>query len=394
MELRDLVKFASVKSLRPFAVAAFRRRYKKPKLHISNDEQNVFVFRRIFLSDLDLALSMLQHFGSEILDLTITFDENRNGQLQQIMSHASEYCENLTKLNVRTIVEDALIDIKSSFKNVVEVQFEGKLDKIGNDVLSSAEMFPKVQKLHLNDFELIDGANAHLPHLKLVYIKFSNEYTPTTDETIETLIAANPQIHGLHLDGTKTSLVQFVSENLPNLELLHMKNFLADYMYDIHFKSVKTFKIGKLIAGQLGQITFDRLEEFKCSPDDFPCIPFLRSINVTNLKKLSFFTDLFSNLVSSDDLTGIMQTTPNLTEAEFNCGPNVAVDTIIQFLGECTQLEKLELYIGNSFLEKRIDELQARIANETMAREWILEKTFSLGLVISRKLSTAPLISF
>lgn len=384
LDLVDLVKFASIEPLRNYAVDVFHRRYKKPHLHISNDEENKRFYDRIFISNHDQALSMLKQFGSMISYVKLTFYNDSIGEVKEILSHVSEYCENLSRLSLRTSVEDALNDVKKPFKNVSDARFSGKLNKIGNDILSSDKMFPKVRRLHLDSFELNDGVNTFFPRLQLVYTEFPIDCPWSSEEAIGRLLASNPQMYGLTLINTKTSFLKFISQNLPRLERLRVENFVADYMYDIHFNQVNTFKITKLIGGEIGQFSFGHLEKFQCDPGNFPCIPFIQSTNSIHLRKLSLFTGIFSYYVSSNDLTLIMENIPNLIEATFNCGERLDVDTIIQFLNECARLERLTLHVQLGFPKDRIDDLKTRISNETLAQQWTLEKTYLEGLLITR----------
>lgn len=377
LELRDLVKFASVKTLRPYAVDVFIRKYGYPSVHISNNDVNKSSDAVIFISDNDLALSVLKQFGSEILDLKITFDDGTDA-VKQILSHASEYCDNLTKFYLQTFTKDAMEAIKKPFKTVSSAGFSGKFNRLSNDVLSLGEIFPIVHKLDLEWFELNNGTGTFLPHLKNLRVLVKpDQYIDTTEESIKSLILENRHVQNINFFHTTTSMINFLSKAQLNLKMIGIVTLKSDYMDDIHFDGLTMFRMGRLTSGDLGMISFPQLQHFTGISQFFPIKQFLRNSNSTNLKTL----ELAVFPIFSDDLAVIMENTPNLIQAKFICSNEIQVDILIRFLEECEYLHKLVISVVH-FSEHKIDELKVRIS---MTRHWNVAKLYT-DLSITRKL--------
>lgn len=273
---------------------------------------------------------------------------------------------------LETCNEDVLENVTKPFQSLINVGFSGKLRKLGNDAFNPSEMFPKLRKLELNSVEIIDedSLSVSFPELESLVVRYDFNMKPINANS---LIINNPRIRNIRLHSISSSLVDFVSKNLPNLEILDIARITsADYNGDIHFTSVKIFKLESLDAIDLGQITFDQLEEFYCNKNVFPWMDFIGSN--TNLKALSlFFT------ITNEQISLIQQTLPHLVETSFIADEPNRINSIVRFLDASKHLNKLHVTLFR-LPNDEFEELKGQIIDN-----WVVRKNKFDVYVIERR---------
>lgn len=379
-DVADLVKFAAIPNLRYNAIDVFLRKHGGKSIHIDDNIDQLRFENSVYVSGLKLALSVLEHFGMVILNLKITFHEtpDRIDEVKKVLDYVNKYCNNLESMYLRTFAEDALESLKTPFPKLADLSLSGKLNKLSNNPLGFSDIFPNVKNIIIQWLDLTDGTNAFFPHLEYLYVQ--GIYGPNSEEAIKDLILENPRINSIFFESTKTSMIKFLADNRVNVEFLTIEELKSDYMYDIHFDSVKTLRIDRLSVGDLGVITCPQLKSFYCRLGQFPCVQFIANNNNTNLRRLSLNN---IHTLSSDGLNMIMKNTPNLCQIDFSCGNEIDVDTLIQFMEESKYLRRLELYV-DPFPQNKTNELKVRVENETMAQEWSVKHEFEF-VIIERK---------
>lgn len=147
--------------------------------------------------DINSLYVLLEAFGEHISNIHIHFDtsDESDSNLKKFIELTNQYCKNLSEFSTSG-GKDPLSDVKTPFYNVTSINFA--FTKFETHQLNLNEIFPNMQKLHLNFDEmsktLIDKIiDDHFP--KLNYLEYS--YVLCNDRAIRKLIKKNPQIRTL-----------------------------------------------------------------------------------------------------------------------------------------------------------------------------------------------------
>lgn len=269
----DLVSFSSVNNIfSALASDVFRRKLKNKLFRIEEPLQMIHdnldatseTPEALTIYDYGMVLSMLEHFGSHITKLEIQYDEDESNQLKSIIRNVNRFCNNLIYLSLEAHISNPLDDIRKPFSNVINLTIIGEMVKIKNEDLNCNEMFPKLNKLKLRVDSLDkETINLFIPQLNTLDLTY-------TLKQLHEFILKNPQIQNLYFDHSIPNFLEFVSKNMPNLEKFSTNVMTsANYNGYIHFKTVKSFKIGEFFGNFLGTLAFDQLDEFVCHSKDF-----------------------------------------------------------------------------------------------------------------------------
>lgn len=387
LDFFSLVTIASVnKAFSALAANVFLRKYANRIIVFQepcklNDKYSVVTYNdSIFIYDFAVVLSVLRHFGSHIFDLEIQYKLDKNNKLKRIIGLVNQHCENLSKFHLETYTSDAFEGVKKPFESITQIGLIGSLNKIGNDTFSLNEMFPKLRQLNLNVLELDDSdcINTHIPHLDSLNVRFSYQIG-LNESQIANLILKNPQIRHLHLDYINSSFIDFVSKNLPNLEQLYIPEIISvDYNGRIHFKNVKTFRLGST-GGRLIKVTFGKLEVFHCDVYNFPWLHFIRFNR--NLKKLFLAPEI---IVSNHELSMIAFAAPNLIEATLRFDDLLRADILMEFLDDSRHLNLLHFSLVHA---SKFSNLKWTIENikNALSNEWTMKQKTGEMFLIERK---------
>lgn len=366
----DLVNMLKA-DLLPFAVIeVFRHKFVKTEFIIkkSNQDQSPISMtysKGIVVNHHDLALFVLDHFGPFMsslgfIEMVANTDSGRKRQWHEIVSLANEKCDTVTEVYLENMASDEIFaGIKKPFENVMKISLKGNFGKIGNDQFNLNKMFPNMSKLTLDEFKIPaddDSIDLYLPHLISLDVNFYHQFG-INEESINNLILKNSQIRDIYLRSANSSFINFLSKQLPNLESLSILSMLfLDFTADIHFKSVKTFRFG-VFYGSHKQITFDKLEKFRCDSNKFPWMEFMT-------KHPTLTTVTLLNILTNDQIGLIPQAAPSLIEAAFITKDVFYVDSIVTFLDESKYLKRFHIFTRSFTVGIDVHELISRTTGE------------------------------
>ncbi|XP_031630219.1 uncharacterized protein LOC116345184 [Contarinia nasturtii] len=311
----------------------------KSTYSISFDRENGY---RI---EIELVYVLLEQFGEYISKLAILIERDSDGHLKKAIASASQHCEHLQYLFVSG-GKNVLNEVKKPFYNVTSVGFQ--ISEFETHSQSLNEMFPNIQRLELMSLKIKDDIfNVNLPNLD--HLEVAN----IDEKSVGKLIEKNFQLKFLYMGFIRVNLVKLASKHLPILETLILPyNTEIDCEHEIHFKNVKHFEINQ-VTGGLINIKFEQLEELKCNSDYFP--NWISTVEKNpNLKKLAVET---REGVEDEYILSLIEVSRYLIEANFDCGPHTQVETIVKFLKESKQIQKLQL----NYCRGILSELKSKI---------------------------------
>lgn len=362
LELNDLVNLAAVnKKYSILAGDFFQRLYahnqliiRKPMMEsllntVRNAGEVTFIYGH------ELAMSLLEHFGSYILSLKIDTHIDAMDDTKRLVSLASEYCVNLINFHISSDSEDALEGVNKPFYKVEDLTFGyGSLNRIGNEKFNVNEMFPKIRRLFLDSINLTDteSIDVFIPNMVRLDIKFM--FKSPKYEEIKDLISKNPQIREVRIPSiVNSSLISFLSKKLPKLEKLEAEVIVNDYQWPIYFKNVKYFN-----GNGANNYTFNKLEVFECRPD-------YSDLWIEIIKKhQNIHTLILNNLVFSNlKLPLVARNTDKLKKTIIHCDNDLEPKTIVNFLKENNSLNKLEFCVRKAKKDK-FYEIESQVEDE------------------------------
>lgn len=241
------------------------------KSEFINDPESI-IFRKI-----GTAGRFLRLFGHLISKIGITESKNIIDDNVPIAETISLYCsETLKELQFSEMVySDIFKDFEKPFKNLEYLSLWGHFEIVSSEKFNFGELFPAVKTLSLKDVKLDDkiGFVSKLQHLEHLSVTLKlNEHLDDTfgfldDNDIMELIKMNPHIHHLTLSSCNRAMLQFVSENMPQLKTLELGEYdesNSDDQREINFNNLKSFKMLEFIKGDLlRNIQFENLEELE-----------------------------------------------------------------------------------------------------------------------------------
>lgn len=345
--------------------------------HVREEQQFSIYKSRIFI-DYGLAENFLKAFSESIDTITIAYTSIPRDKHQEIGGFVNLYCfESLMKFRTINCPEGAFNKMEKPFVNVVSVTLNGVWrEKTGNS-LGLDELFPDMETLTLTSF---DGfiANHQFSNLKYLFA----EIEPSSYFT--QIIKKNPQIINLSVQETSMEFLKAVSENQPLRDLaFNVPKDLKSYsgpilnFYAVLMASISdlnnNFKNGKLVFHQLRHLDLLVLGEIN---DEW--IEFIGKNKL--LLKLTTTSGYFNNqslLKLSNNLT-------TLFEGNINCGADIKVESVVEFIEKNKELFTITLNIPRgsvSFFENLKNKLENKM------RVTLLNQAYSSFLVEKLKAS-------
>lgn len=324
-----------------------------------------------------LTEKLLQNFGKFITKLKINSWIINFEMFRWILEQANEHCTALTKLELITFDENALVNVHAPFANVEIVSFRESLTKLIVKDFKLNEMFPKLRALSLPFSHAIDRDSILLEFPNLRHLSASFLKTKGTNEMdVQSMIKLNPQIRNLSVCYITMEFLKFVSETLPdleNLEIVWLKEG-AEYNGQIHLKNVRNLNVTSAIDNFPRSVTVEQLEEFTIdwghtsSPGAW--IDFIN--RHTTLTKLNIIDDE----IDDSKLSMLARGITNLVEATFAISSDIRPESIITFLEAGVNLNRIEM----SFAEP-IPEDELMILQSCIEKPWKLTNTSSSYLI-------------
>lgn len=199
----------------------------------------------IQVNGLDFCYPFLRCFGSRILELNVSYNNNLVGTQNQT-NHLDRYINQYCADSLTSIVFDCKRTFSSEnftkpFKNVTEVQIIG--GNLGDQFPNFANWFPNLRHLEMW-FEIIVNHNATavlLPNLTHLSIKIQGLNGHFTNENVTDFLHANPQLESLTIYSdnpiTKTPFGMLL--NMINRHPMIRKFKLGECLADVNKAEVK-----------------------------------------------------------------------------------------------------------------------------------------------------------
>lgn len=333
--------------------------------------------------ELSLFLNVLKYFGHYIAKLRVNFEDLREEECYRIIEYIDHYTSNtLKELHMDRFKKNHLENIQHPFKNIEVVSFEGKFNKFGSATLDLNELFPNLRALSLENIQVVNKCSIDLefPHLKYLSIIFGSP-KGLTETDIKPMLINNPQIRNLTTGRTSMRFLQFISQNLANIEALDLPHLSWDYYNDgveLIFQSVKKLSVKVKNDQTPDLLEFSQLTELElnCFPDfSMQCVDYI--LKYQNLVKL----DIVGSTLENGHLSGLNGRLPNLISASVNIWSDVQAETIINFVKSREQLQILRL-VSSPSPQFSTEKQQAII--QQLSENWTF-RNFRHGHIIERK---------
>lgn len=365
------------------AELVYSRRYSQYILKLNGYEARSCImiddeYLEITINTAKCCAKVLQCFGDVIKRMELLNFDAENlavgwSEVERLINE--KYTKTLCELKLSNCKYLMLDRIEEAFVNVESLRIScsrmGKLIDLG-------KWFPMLKRLQLLHNDRCIQTHSSFPYLSYLAMDIKDECLSTAS-FIEMLKSA-PTLETLSLSGGMNSNhLQVISESLPNLRHLNLRNFLlSDEPEDvIIFKNVETLSISTGLIGMLPTeipFTFEGLSELQVITADslgWPWIDF--AMKQTDLVKLRLeSTD--DDEVTDEHLAELAIALTKLKELEIFA--DISVDGVNHFLAESKMLQKLRIEISG---QKDFSSLR-----ESASREWHIHQK-DCGWTFERK---------
>lgn len=357
--MTDLFSMTDTKEDLSFIIEAnlkrrFAKKHNSLKLPNNHDETAALIVceyenRISFIDSQDFDFSnIITKFGHLLTNLEITysacsFAENQIPTFfQRINSHCSE---TLTELGLSfTDVHNIFEQFKKPFMNLKLLKLEEVFGDLNNEHLKFTEMFPALTQLTLKYFKpespsWMEQTFPNLMHLDTV-INFSD--MGMNEKNFRKFIKNNAQMNKLnlliHTTSKSLDLLQFIAEQLPQLEHLQLREYNEDndnanLDINIHFEHLKTLIVQSFHFELPSRTTYGRLEEVQISQlfsqNSYKWIQLVK--NQKSLRKLTV-----NQYLNDADVVQMANAQSNLIEITFECCCRLWRQTYHRSLNEFT----------------------------------------------------------
>lgn len=295
-----------------------------------------------------MAKKLLQNFGHLITNLFITNAGTRDNDEQRILFEFidSRCTDTLKQLKIIGSQHVKLFDrFTKPLKSVRVLHLDGIFTSLDSKQLKFNELFPALNELSLNSISIRNDSfvDQHLPHLLRLHYENAHVVSHSlTKSKIRRFIANNAQIVELKLTRSTHSLLQFVADELKQIEnLILIKYFEQEsdnFENCIEFDSVKKLSWMNSTFAMPRNIVFKNLIEFETDGGLQKYINRTKFIaNSGSLKKLH----LFGRFIDDTELMQVTEVNRNFTEFRGKLKFNVNSKTIVKFIENGNNLRKV-----------------------------------------------------
>lgn len=393
LDFIDMLAAAEASQVLSYAAAEiYRRTFSKKSIQIITPYAEAHDIR--IFSDLArvrnniTAARIVKHFGFLISHLEIKqYSRNNRGGDKHIINDLINYycCESLTQLSLDINEEDFFEPMRKPFINVKRLSIEGDFKTLNSKFLSFSELFPAINILNLKSPTLFDASciDSKFNQLQTLAVNMLDYNYPNyiLETDIKKLILKNPQIRDLTLMYDSRSFLRFISENLPNLEVLKLAFYDESNSNDeeeIRFENVKIFIMENCLdISAPKNIVFENLEEFETGYYSTAGHAWMELVANTNkLKKLR----ITGSALSRQELEIFVRIPTNITWLSARLAPGIPNECIINLVKNNQQLnhvhwEKTELGLRGYAMKQLHNEL---------TDNWVINESNS-HLELSRK---------
>lgn len=408
LDVVDLLSFAEALNTTSYAIDyALRRRFQAKSVQIYSPadepvpsvEENDNVIR---IQDYSSVLRFLTDFGHSMNDIRITLNyaSLSANQVATILQLINTHCsKSLKTFGIGVVNSDMPFGVFSSrrysvsfnaftqpFENVKSVILSSyTVDNLDSSTLNFQELFPGMRSLHLTSTFILRNFSSletlKFPHLKSLSSNIAMRNTGEReekqfDETIcRNLIRNNPQIERLTSQYVTRGLLEFIANELPQLNYLRLGYYREDAVSNaICFENLETF-IQELSMSHTmpGLISFGKLHTLRVDGywseiDDSRWVEVVRqqntlkNLDVMGLPTLSDLRE-FAN-VRNSSLVSVLMDVFSFTGQEFV----PKMECIIEIIENSEHLNEFMLFNGRN---KKNHRVVLGLLQERLSSKWI-----------------------
>ncbi|XP_055309459.1 uncharacterized protein LOC129573186 [Sitodiplosis mosellana] len=366
LELIDLFNVANVTAdIKTAAKLVYSKRYSKHLLKISGMNKPLAIDLNdsiISISSVPICTTFLDAFGDSVKKLQLEYITNKQltDDWMGVRKLIHEKCaKHVIELKLVNCEEEMFAGVQSAMENVKSLRIS--CSHLGKCV-ELDKWFPVIEQLELMHNDGCVQIQSYFPYL--CYLAMDMCLT-TVD--IETMLKSAPQLHTLRLwGGIDASLLQFISENLPNLKDLRLNGFHLVTEQDeiIRFKSIETLQIFTGFLGELPDdipFEFERLKELRLVADSLGDDWIDFALRQTQLEKLQLDTFWKPEIVDGH-LVELATTLTQLKEVDVVA--DVTAEGLTRFLVQHKLLQKIRI--------TKYDEIQYDALTKAAGTKWHL----------------------
>lgn len=345
LELIDLFNVSELSGIMMTAAQlVYSKRYSSHLLKICGMEKSSLIEIEelvISISSIEICSKFLKVFGDSIKKLQLEYftNDQLSGDWIEVKKLIHEKCaKHLIELKLVNCQEELFGGAQNALENVKSLRIS--CSQLGQ-CIELDKWFPSIEQLELMHNDGCIQIVSYFPFLCFLAMD-----TCLKMAEIEIMLKSAPQLQTLLLHGgIDASLLQFISETLPNLKQLRLWGFhLATKQEDvIHFKSIEALHIATGFLGILPTdipFEFECLKELRLIADSFEndWIDFV--LQQHQLEKLTLDTT-WQPEISDDHLAKISSTLTQLKE--FDVVANVTAEGLIKFLNGSKSMQKIRI---------------------------------------------------
>lgn len=336
-------------------------------------------------------LYIFKYFSHSISNLQLKFapsDLRINSDDDQV-SLISSFCANtLTQIDVHDFNNKHIFgQIKTPFKNVVNVSLHGGSLNMNDSILDFDELFPAMEQLTtlFVDIGMSDKFICKfncLTHFATDIERFEGEGRIV----LKKLLKKNSHIESLMLSHTIRSTLKFVADHLPQLKHLELENVIEiepNAHEIIHFEHLKSVQITRTRNCPLSNISFAHLLNFECDCGDPGNLLIFIETN-TNLQKVILNGQCFDNAA----IWRMAVAKLNLMELSIFYANDVECDTIVRLIESSHNLQRLHLQkcMATNGMAANLCSIDAvvEMLNRLFGQEWTIEQKSESRIMLER----------
>lgn len=308
----------------------------------------------IIIQHFGTVLKVMKYFGSSISHISLDYNPNNkfyrdNSSMIALSQAINGNCsDTLQRLDLCTYGK-VLEEMSKPFKQVKRIYMRGAYKDLGSDTLSFGELFPMLERIHLEyivvkNTSCIDQNFPKLKHLD-IFVPYTSYEDQFTESEVRAILRKNPQIRSLNIDGSNKQFLRYVNDVLPNLLDLKIRGFDKRQNDDqiISFNTVKNLTIDCNLGNFPTNLKFENLVELKArSTSD------RRNGNAElwtrlaqqsqNLKKLFVIGE-----VSKEQLNRLEEMALSLDEVSLQLDEEFQDEFLINFVQKSDKIKKIHL---------------------------------------------------
>lgn len=355
--------------MRALVVDVYRRKLAAKQIRIIQSVSGMMVLDEgdlISIDNLNFTTKFLQTYGQFVRNISFNY-YNAWNEMHGVMDLVIRHCDSLTNFNLRSFSENAFSIVEKPFPKVEYVSIDGNVSKLFSNTLQFNELFPKMRSLILEQSRMVDRKSLlrNFPNLEHLHL---SSWDPLSEDELKLFIELNPQIRSLAGFHAPTSFLEFLNDNLPNLDTLDFTLIDgATLSNKIHFHKVTSLRVASSSNNFPTNVKFDQVKEL--TVDWYFLNPsmwknFIWRHNTVNKLKLGH-----AQAKLTDDMIADIGDLPNLQEAFVAIDDRVKTATLVEFMQKNNKLAKLTVMPGFSCFPATVEQMNLR---QEIPKEWTL----------------------